>query len=64
MTLIWFSSIFMLCSQNMINYFVFSGSDEQRFLEASMAYVSGNPILSDEEYDKLKMKLKVCISLI
>lgn len=24
-----------------------------------MAYVSGNPILSDEEYDKLKMKLKV-----
>lgn len=54
----------MLCSQNMINYFVFSGSDEQRFLEASMAYVSGNPILSDEEYDKLKMKLKVCISLI
>ncbi|CAN4077356.1 unnamed protein product [Withania somnifera] len=32
--------------------------DEQRFLEASMAYVSGNPIMTDEEYDKLKMKLK------
>ncbi|KAH0739974.1 hypothetical protein KY290_033017 [Solanum tuberosum] len=32
--------------------------DEQRFLEASMAYVSGNPIMTDKEYDKLKMKLK------
>ncbi|EOA22906.1 hypothetical protein CARUB_v10003639mg [Capsella rubella] len=38
---------------------VMLSSDEQRFLEASMAYVSGNPILSDEEYDKLKMKLKM-----
>lgn len=36
------------------------GADEQRFLEASMAYVSGNPILSDKEYDKLKQQLKVC----
>lgn len=36
-----------------------AGSDEQRFLEASMAYVSGNPILNDEEFDKLKLKLKV-----
>lgn len=32
--------------------------DEQRFLEASMAYVSGNPIMTDEEYDELKMRLK------
>lgn len=24
-----------------------------------MAYVSGNPIMSDAEYDKLKIKLKV-----
>jgi hypothetical protein len=24
-----------------------------------MAYVSGNPIMSDKEYDELKMKLKV-----
>ncbi|MCD7450469.1 PGR5-like protein 1A, chloroplastic [Datura stramonium] len=32
--------------------------DEQRFLEASMAYVSGSPIMTDKEYDKLKMKLK------
>lgn len=24
-----------------------------------MAYVSGNPIMSDEEFDELKMKLKV-----
>lgn len=36
------------------------GSDEQKFLEASMAYVSGNPILTDKEYDKLKLNLKVC----
>uniref|UniRef100_A0A0F7GY12 PGRL1A transmembrane protein n=1 Tax=Melianthus villosus TaxID=377280 RepID=A0A0F7GY12_9ROSI len=38
---------------------VMLSSDEQKFLEASMAYVSGNPILSDEEYDKLKLRLKV-----
>lgn len=37
-----------------------AGSDEQKFLEASMAYVSGKPILSDKEYDELKMRLKVC----
>lgn len=36
-----------------------AGADEQRFLEASMAYVSGNPIMSDKDYDKLKLKLKV-----
>ncbi|CAH8275665.1 unnamed protein product [Arabidopsis lyrata] len=38
---------------------VMLSSDEQRFLEASMAYVSGKPILNDEEYDKLKLKLKI-----
>ncbi|CAN6879281.1 hypothetical protein HID58_078026 [Brassica napus] len=38
---------------------VMLSSDEQRFLEASMAYVSGNPILNDEEFDKLKLKLKI-----
>lgn len=37
---------------------VMLSSDEQKFLEASLAYVSGNPILSDEEFDKLKIKLK------
>ncbi|KAK6137637.1 hypothetical protein DH2020_028563 [Rehmannia glutinosa] len=37
---------------------VMLSADEQRFLEASMAYVSGNPIMTDEEYDKLKQKLK------
>ncbi|KAL8210003.1 hypothetical protein R6Q57_006735 [Mikania cordata] len=37
---------------------VMLSSDEQKFLEASMAYISGNPILSDEEFDKLKMLLK------
>lgn len=36
-----------------------AGSDEQRFLEASMAYVAGNPILSDKEFDQLKQRLKV-----
>ncbi|XP_010529516.1 PREDICTED: PGR5-like protein 1B, chloroplastic [Tarenaya hassleriana] len=38
---------------------VMLSSDEQRFLEASMAYVSGNPLMNDEEYDKLKLKLKM-----
>ncbi|CAN1147472.1 PGR5-like protein 1A, chloroplastic [Linum perenne] len=37
---------------------VMLSADEQRFLEASMAYVSGNPIMNDEEYDKLKLRLK------
>ncbi|KAG4188622.1 hypothetical protein ERO13_A08G176900v2 [Gossypium hirsutum] len=38
---------------------VMLSSDEQKFLEASMAYVSGKPILSDEEFDELKMRLKM-----
>lgn len=38
--------------------------DEQRFLEASMAYVAGNPILSDKEFDDLKLKLKTEGSMI
>lgn len=29
-----------------------------------MAYVAGKPIMSDEEYDKLKQKLKVCLCLL
>ncbi|KAF5729928.1 Pgr5-like a a isoform 1 [Tripterygium wilfordii] len=37
---------------------VMLSSDEQKFLEASMAYVAGNPIMSDGDYDKLKMRLK------
>jgi predicted RNA-binding Zn-ribbon protein involved in translation (DUF1610 family) len=32
--------------------------DEQRLLEASMAYVAGNPIMSDAEFDELKLRLK------
>ncbi|KAK3124946.1 hypothetical protein QOZ80_7BG0597380 [Eleusine coracana subsp. coracana] len=32
--------------------------DEQRFLEASMAYVAGSPIMSDAEFDELKLRLK------
>lgn len=27
-----------------------------------MAYVSGNPILTDKEFDELKMRLKVCLN--
>ncbi|KAM7258606.1 hypothetical protein ACFE04_014347 [Oxalis oulophora] len=38
---------------------VMLSSDEQKFLEASMAYVSGNPIMSDEEFDNLKLRLKM-----
>ncbi|KAG0474853.1 hypothetical protein HPP92_014539 [Vanilla planifolia] len=37
---------------------VMLSSDEQRFLEASMAYVSGKPVLSDKEFDELKLSLK------
>nr|AJS13482.1 PGRL1A [Erycina pusilla] len=37
---------------------VMLSSDEQRFLEASMAYVSGKPLLSDKEFDELKLRLK------
>ncbi|RWW19398.1 hypothetical protein BHE74_00032168 [Ensete ventricosum] len=33
--------------------------DEQKLLEASMAYVSGNPIMTDAEFDELKLRLKV-----
>jgi hypothetical protein len=36
-----------------------AGSSEQKFLEASIAYVSGKPIMSDKEFDELKLKLKV-----
>ncbi|XP_047324957.1 PGR5-like protein 1A, chloroplastic [Impatiens glandulifera] len=34
-------------------------SDEQKFLEASMAYTSGNPIMNDKEFDELKMRLRM-----
>lgn len=43
---------------------VMLSGDEQRFLEASMAYVSGNPIMSDKEFDDLKMRLKTEGSMI
>lgn len=36
---------------------VLSG-DEQRFLEASMAFSAGKPIMSDADFDALKLKLK------
>ncbi|KAJ0962215.1 hypothetical protein J5N97_030043 [Dioscorea zingiberensis] len=32
--------------------------DEQKLLEASMAYVSGNPIMTDAEFDELKLRLR------
>ncbi|MQM14653.1 hypothetical protein Taro_047589 [Colocasia esculenta] len=34
--------------------------DEQKLLEASMAYAAGNPIITDAEFDELKLRLKVC----
>ncbi|XP_042483897.1 PGR5-like protein 1B, chloroplastic [Macadamia integrifolia] len=37
---------------------VMLSSDEQKFLEASMAYVAGKPIMTDQEYDQLKIRLK------
>ncbi|KAF5460757.1 hypothetical protein F2P56_020603 [Juglans regia] len=37
---------------------VMLSSDEQKFLEASMAYVAGKPIMNDEEFDQLKLRLK------
>lgn len=33
-------------------------SDEQRFMEATISYNRGKPILSDEEYDELRVELK------
>lgn len=38
---------------------LFPDEDEQKLLEASLAYTSGNPIMSDAEFDELKLKLKV-----
>ncbi|XBH75018.1 PGR5-like protein 1A, chloroplastic [Aegilops tauschii subsp. strangulata] len=37
---------------------VMLSADEQRLLEASMAYIAGNPIMSDAEFDELKLRLK------
>lgn len=31
---------------------------EQKFLEASLSYSTGNPLLTDKEYDELKKELK------
>lgn len=44
----------LLTPSNMI-----AGSDEQKFLEASLSYAAGKPILNDQEFDDLKMRLKV-----
>ncbi|OVA00167.1 hypothetical protein BVC80_1671g34 [Macleaya cordata] len=38
---------------------VMLSSEEQKFLEASMAYVAGKPIMTDKEYDQLKLQLKM-----
>ncbi|MCO5579013.1 hypothetical protein L7F22_032864 [Adiantum nelumboides] len=37
---------------------VILSSDEQRFMEASMAYAAGKPNITDADYDALKLKLK------
>lgn len=39
-------------------------ADEQRFLEASMAYSNGSPIMSDEDYDQLKAELRTRGSIV
>lgn len=39
-------------------------SDEQKFLEASMAYNRGAPIMTDEAFDELKGKLKNTSSIV
>jgi len=38
--------------------------DEQRFLEASLAFAKGAPLLSDVEYDALKLRLKEAGSVV
>jgi hypothetical protein len=38
--------------------------DEQRFLEASMAYSAGKPIMSDEDFDALKNELRIRGSIV
>lgn len=38
--------------------------DEQRFLEASIAYSNGKPIMSDEDYDSLKSELRIRGSIV
>jgi hypothetical protein len=38
---------------------MFSDVNEQRLLEASMAYIVGKPIMPDAELDELKLRLKV-----
>ncbi|CAD6335174.1 unnamed protein product [Miscanthus lutarioriparius] len=43
---------------------LFPGEDEQKLLEASMAYAAGSPIMSDAEFDELKLKLKTDGSVI
>ncbi|VAH83599.1 hypothetical protein VPH35_054762 [Triticum aestivum] len=37
---------------------VLLSADGQRLLEASMAYITGNPIMSDAEFYELKLRLK------
>jgi hypothetical protein len=37
---------------------MFAGADEQRLREALMVYINGNSIMSDIEFDELKL-LKV-----
>lgn len=35
-----------------------NSTTEQKFLEASLAYQAGKPMVSDEEYDQLKAQLR------
>ena len=42
----------------------FPGPDEQKFMEASLAYAAGKSNMSDAEFDALKLKLKVVNAII
>lgn len=44
-----------LCAETLC---VLSSATEQRFMQASMAAQAGKSIISDEEYDELKQKLR------
>ena len=39
-------------------------SDEQRFLEAQLGYNAGKPIMSDAEFDELKLRLRQANSVV
>ena len=54
------TKIFLILSFTEHSFFIIIiGPDEQKLLEASMAYASGKPIMTDAEFDELKARLRV-----